>query len=135
MQDISTTDFGTWYSDIAPSPDTPLSLAWGSAVARNVAKITKGSTYAGTRPIDEIEVPIVFQYPQQNNTRMPFVKAYVYDTGVYTDFPLSGRGCTLQGWSNSIAWLKASGPSQIEMYIGTFSFPFACPYAIFIWGK
>ena len=135
MQDISTTDFGTWYSDIAPSPDTPLSLAWGSAVARNVAKITKGSTYAGTRPIDEIEVPIVFQYPHQNNTVIPFVKAYVYNGQTYNDFPFPGRGCTLRNWTNSIGWVKTSGASQVEIYIGNYDLPAAIPFALFIWGK
>lgn len=127
MLDISASDYGTYYDLTIPEPDSPLTVDWGSCMARNVAKLTKAFTSTGTVPVGSMGTYEISMAPA-NFCLLPISKLYhahfntVWNTYDWTDYQFVGTGNNIVNTANakfSVFRIDRINTGSCRLLIGT----------------
>lgn len=124
MQDLGTADYGSWYEVTIPEPDSPLTVDWGSCIAKNVAKITKAFVVIGTTPVGSMGTYEITA-TRANFTDFPFTKIYHMlnsDNIYWTDYQFIGTGNSVVSNADITTFdIDRIAPGTSRVLIGTHS--------------
>jgi len=93
MKNLATGDFGTYYPLIVPGPDETITLAWGSAIARNTARVTRGMRFQGT-VTSTLAGDDGLNYTAYQSSAFPMLFYWKRIDGSFSNEDHLGSGCT-----------------------------------------
>lgn len=90
--DIGTAEIGTFNSWIIPSPNSPITKGWGSAIALGLARLISSgyATLSFQDPSISNHSATVFLAYQRVFQKCPVVKLWVNKDGTYSDYEFVG---------------------------------------------
>lgn len=127
MTDIGTGDYGYIHPQAIPEPDSPLTMAWGSLMAKGVARITGvGETNLFT--FSAVNYFGTFVFGNRDHNGVPLLKVYHMilsgEEAGYTDYRAAGTCNSVDKGTNAcvdIAFEINDGPAdKIYVQYGSF---------------
>jgi hypothetical protein len=117
FSDIGENDYGTWHRAIAPEVGDPVTVYWMSAVAENIARLTKPLAFQKVQSFEEVE-ELAFNLATMPCERLPFAKCWIQEATGWTDRYSAGDGNSMNAYGSVLThdiWFISPGSASATL--------------------